>query len=399
MSKKLNFIFVGLQRIFTDRESTATSIAKQLAKEHNVLYVNSPIDRRSYLLGSSDQFVNQHITRIKHKTETLEKVGNSLWVLYPKCIIESINWIPNTMLFSLLNKINNQRFAKEIKETIKYLKFRDYIIVNDKDIFRSFYLKEILKPMKYVYLDRDYIIGMDYWKRHGSVLEPLLMQKSDIILCNSHGFRQRALKQNPKSYYIGNGCNIEHFDYRNTYSIPHDLMGLTDKPIVGYVGALLEIRLDIDLLLYLAELRPEWNFVLVGREDIVFQNSKLHAFDNVYFLGQKDTALTPAYINYFDVCINPQLINEITNDNYPLKIDEYLAMGKPVVAMETNVMREVFSSVTYLATNYHDFLVQIEKALNIGDEAEQHRRIMLAHSHSWSSIVERVLDIIEKDCA
>jgi len=398
MSKKLDFIFVGLQRIFTDRESTATSIAKELAKNHNVLYVNPPIDRRSHLLGSPDKFANQHIERIKQRSNVLEKVGDSLWVLYPNRIIESINWIPNTRLFSLFNQINNRRFAKEIRSAIKQLGFRNYIIVNDKDIFRSFYLKELLNPLRYVYLDRDYIIGMDYWKRHGTKLEPLLMQKSDIIWCNSEGFRQRASVYNPNAYYIGNGCDIERFDYRKTYAVPQDLAALMGNPIIGYVGALLEFRLDIQLLVALAKSRPEWNFVFVGGEDSAFQQSKLHTLDNVFFLGQKDTSLTPAYVSYFDVCINPQVINEITNDNYPLKIDEYLAMGKPVVASKTNVMNEVFRDVTYLASDDQDFGNQIESALHqIHDESERQKRITLAHSHSWPSIVSRVLESIDKE--
>ncbi len=394
-NRKLNFIFVSLQRIFTDRESTATSIAKELAKQHNVLYVNAPIDRRTYWFGSSDRFVNQHIVRIRQKASTLEKAGDNLWVLYPRKIIESINWIPNTPVFSLLNKVNNTRLAGEIATAASEIGFEDYIIVNDKDIFRSFYLKEILDPLQYIYLDRDYIVGMDYWRRHGSKLEPDLMKKSDIILCNSHGFRNRALGYNPESHYIGNGCDVERFNHQKQHAIPEDLQPLTDRPVIGYVGALLEIRLDIPLLEFLAKSRPEWSFVLVGGEDEVFQNSGLHQLANVHFLGQKDTGLTPAYVQNFDVCINPQQINEITNDNYPLKIDEYLAMGRPVVATETNVMREVFSPVTYLATDHQGFLEKIEQALRDGDrEDDVKKRISVAESHSWHAITDRVLAII-----
>src|SRR3546814_15990314 len=88
-NKKLNFIFVSLQRIFTDRESTATSIAKELAKRHNVLYVNPPIDRRAYWLGSDDPFINDHIVNIRRRAATLEKADANLWTLYPKEIMES----------------------------------------------------------------------------------------------------------------------------------------------------------------------------------------------------------------------------------------------------------------------------------------------------------------------
>ncbi|MEC3879892.1 glycosyltransferase [Parapedobacter sp. 10938] len=395
VERKLNFVFVGLQRILTDRESTATSIAKELAKNHNVLYVNSPIDRRAYWFGSSDRFVNEHILRIRQKTKPLEKVENGLWVLYPEKIIESINWIPNTWTFSRLNRINNSRLSKEIGSAVAEIGFDDYIIVNDKDIFRSFYLKELLKPSQYIYLDRDYIVGMDYWKRHGSKLEPDLMRSSDVILCNSYGFRNRALAFNPASYYIGNGCDIGRFDYQKQYQIPGDLLPLVDRPVIGYVGALLEMRLDIPLLVFLAKSRPELNLVLVGSEDEAFRDSELHLLPNVHFLGKKDTELAPAYIQHFDVCINPQHINEITNDNYPLKIDEYLAMGRPVVATETNVMREIFSSVTYLAKDHVGFLEKITEALGGGGRGDAEKaRVAMAKSHSWQAVAERVLAII-----
>jgi glycosyltransferase involved in cell wall biosynthesis len=55
------------------------------------------------------------------------------------------------------------------------------------------------------------------------------------------------------------------------------------------------------------------------------------------FLGAQDVNRLPEYIKA-DVCINPQLLNETTKGNYPRKIDEYLAMGKPVVATKTIAM-------------------------------------------------------------
>jgi glycosyltransferase involved in cell wall biosynthesis len=66
------------------------------------------------------------------------------------------------------------------------------------------------------------------------------------------------------------------------------------------------------------------------------------------FLGAQDVNRLPEYIKAFDVCINPQLLNETTKRNYPRKIDEYLAMGKPVVATKTIAMG-YFKDWVYLA--------------------------------------------------
>jgi len=393
---KLNFVFVSLQRINTDRESTSTSIAKELSRHHRVLYVNPPIDRKAYLLGTSDRFINEHLQFVRHeKHGHLYQMAENLWVLNPGSVIESINWIPNTPIFQYFNKRNNRRFAKEIRKAVDDIGFEDFVLINDKDIYRSFFLKELLTPLLYAYLDRDYIIAMDYWKRHGSILEPLLMAKSDLVLCNSPGFTKRASQYATQAHYIGNGCDITVFDANTAHLLPSDLSAIKSKPIIGYVGALTALRLDINLLIFLAESRPEWSFVFVGPEDKAFQHSKLHALDNTHFLGKKESAEAPAYMQHFDICINPQLINEITDDNYPLKIDEYLAMGKPVVATATTIMQEVFHQVVGLAASKQEFLAELEKALESDTDEKRNQRIAMAATHSWPTITEHVLRIIK----
>lgn len=394
----LNFVFVSLQRINTDRESTSTAIAKELAKAHNVLYVNPPIDRRTYWFSSNDPYVNRHIDLIKSKSISghLEKGESNLWVLTPSRIIESINWIPSTAIFRLLNKRNNKIFSREIQDALDKIGFNEFILINDKDIFRSFYLKEFLRPHLYVYLDRDYIVGMDYWKRHGSKLEPDLYAKSDLVLCNSPGFTQRALSYNPNSFYIGNGSDTTLFDPTRHYDIPEDMKALTDRPIVGYIGALLDIRLDISLLVYLAKSRPAWNFLLIGPEDEAFAGSELHTFPNVFFLGKKENNLVPAYIRYFDVCINPQIRNSITEENFPLKINEYLAMGKPTVATSTHFMKQVFSAVVALASTKEDFLHCVEQYIENDTQDAVQARIIRSQSFSWDRISQNVVEIIKK---
>jgi teichuronic acid biosynthesis glycosyltransferase TuaH len=392
----MDFIFVSIQRINTDRDSTSTCLAKELAKNHRVLYVNAPIDRKTYYLGSDDPYTNDHCQSIKEKNgEELKKLAPNLWVLNPSTIIESINWIPFTPVFCVFNRKNNVRFAKDIKEAIDELGFRNYIIINDKDIFRSFYLKEILKPEKYIYLDRDYTIGIDYWKRHGVSLEPALMEKSDAIVCNSYDFTKRARQYNPNSFYIGNGFDAEQYDHRQKKAVPSDLKEIPG-PRIGYVGALITLRLDLNLMIELAKARPSWSFVLIGWEDESFERSELHELANVYFLGRKHTKEVPAYIQHFDVCINPQILNEITRGNFPLKVVEYLALGKPVVGTATNTMNEVFSEHTYLAKDKEGYVQQIEKALAEDSPSMQQERLSFVRSFSWENVANLLLEAISK---
>jgi len=141
--------------------------------------------------------------------------------------------------------------------------------------------------------------------------------------------------------------------------------------------------------------KPSWSFVLIGWEDEDFSNSELHRLPNVYFLGRKHTKEIPPYIQHVDVCINPQVVNEITEGNFPLKVVEYLAMGKPVVATATKTMREIFSSHTYLAQEAGSFTGQIEKALEENSDSLKAERLDFVQQFSWENIASNMLHCID----
>ena len=135
---------------------------------------------------------------------------------------------------------------------------------------------------------------------------------------------------------------------------------------------------------------PKWNWVFVGPEDDEFKRSRLHEYPNVFFLGSKQENELAPYIQYFDVCINPQLVNEFTNGNYPRKIDEYLVMGKPVVARATEFM-DMFLPYVHLYRGIHDFNDTIKLALiDKADPAKAEEKHQYALSHSWESSVSKL---------
>ena len=188
---------------------------------------------------------------------------------------------------------------------------------------------------------------------------------------------------------IGQGCDVSMYsDTEGTLPLPADITGIP-RPIIGYTGALTTIRLDPGILEFVAKARPAWNLVLVGPEDDVFKNSSLHQLPNVYFLGRKNPETLPGYVKSFDVAINPQVLNPITDVNYPLKIDEYLAMGKPVVATKTTFMG-YFKDFACLASTYEEWINCIEKALKEQSAEWIAKRKALAAEHSWEHFVGKI---------
>jgi glycosyltransferase involved in cell wall biosynthesis len=383
--KGKDIVIVGLQPWYFETGCNCKDIALLLSKYNRVLYVNFPIKRKAFFERVPNRKIEKHIRIIKEKQEAIRPINSNLWEFYPSTLIESANGLPSTRAFKLVNYLNNRRFARDIKKAMSALGFRDVIVFNDNDVYNGFYLKELLSPSLYIYYFRDFLQGYAYWKKHTSVLEPQLLRKSDVVVANSQYYTEYSLGFNANSFYIGQGCNTALFDVHQAYTEPEDMKEISG-PRIGYIGALDASRLDTKIIELIAKERPQWNIVLVGPADEVFAQSALHQIPNVHFLGGKKMALLPSYVAAFDVCINPQYQNEITRGNYPLKIDEYLAMGKPTVATRTAAMK-IFEAHTYLADTPEEYPALIERALAEDTVEKQHERIGFAHSHTWESSV------------
>lgn len=393
MVKAKDIVIVGQQPWDTAIGSNCKDLAVEFSKHHRVLYVNAPLDRRTAYQHRNQEDVKKRKQIIAGNRAPLEKITENLWVLYPDVMVESINFIRLRFIFRWINKINNISFAKTIKKQLKQLDFKNFILFNDNDIFRSYHLKELLKPAISIYYSRDYMIATKYWSRHGRYLEPELIKKSDLCVANSTYLANYCKKYNPKSFYVGQGCDLQLFKNDDSVVIPQDL-SIIKQPILGYVGALLSIRLDENILIHLAETKPEWSIVLVGPQDEDFKNSRLHQIKNVYFLGPKNPEILPAYIKGFDVCLNPQNINPLTIGNYPRKIDEYLAMGKPTIATKTEAT-SIFEDYIYVALTKEDYVLLAEKAMAEDNEQLQQKRIAFAKTHTWTKNVEEIYKAIE----
>jgi len=118
---------------------------------------------------------------------------------------------------------------------------------------------------------------------------------------------------------------------------------------------------------------------------------------NVHFLGFQKPESLSEFIYGFDICINPQVLNQMSIGNYPRKIDEYLAMGKPVVATETDAM-EVFRDFVKLAKTHQDYIECIESLLDDQCYDVQNDRIEFARSHTWENSIKAIWQaIIQKN--
>ena len=388
-----DIIVMGIQAWDIEIGSNCKNIAVQMAKHNRVLYVNPPMDRVSRYRERHTEKIKKRLAVKKGKCSDLVELGDNMWNLYPRTITESINFVKNKPLFDWLNWINAKRFTKDIKSAIARLDFKDFIIFNDSSMFLGQHIKTLLKPSFYVYYMRDYLTKNPYWRKNGVRLEPVLIQNADCVVNNSTLYAEYGKQFTQHSYMVGQGCDTSLFnDAVREITIPEELSNIPG-PIIGYVGFLSSRRLSIPILAHIAKSKPQWSIVLVGPEDDVFNSSELHEIDNIYFLGSRDATELPNYIKGFDVAINPQLINDATMGNYPRKIDEYLALGKPTVASATKAM-DYFKEYTYLGVTPEDYVRLIEQALSENTKELEQERKAFGLSHSWENNVNEIYNCI-----
>jgi glycosyltransferase involved in cell wall biosynthesis len=391
MIKGKDIVVIGIQAWDVEIGSNCKNIATEFAKYNRVIYVNNPLNLFDFFKTKRSEPIEKRKRIVYGKENGLIQISENLWEFNPKTIFSPTNRIKQNYLFDILIRYNANKISDEILRAITVLNFKDYILFNDSSMFLGDRIRALLNPNSFIYYIRDNLVNspFSYWRLHGRRYESQLIENADVVVTNSLYYTEYAREFNPNSYMVGQGCDVSLFDFKLQQINEAEELTLIKKPIIGYVGYLTSIRLDIDLLEFLAKSRTDWNIVLVGPEDSAFTHCKLHGYANIHFLGAQDVNRLPEYIKAFDVCINPQLLNETTKGNYPRKIDEYLAMGKPVVATKTIAM-EYFKDWVYLAETKEDYLKLIEKAITENSAVLSDSRREYALTHSWENNVKNI---------
>jgi len=220
--------------------------------------------------------------------------------------------------------------------------------------------------------------------------ERLIARRAKWVFATARLLAARLMTVNPSVHLLPNAAEPGAFAPRATQ--PDDLRGIP-RPIAGYVGSVAP-WIDFDLLDEVSRLLPRVSFVLVGPILLGAEISHLRARPNVHFLGPKPHPAVPSYMQAFDVCLIPFLLNDITMSVNPIKFFEYLAAGKPVVATPLPEL-EPFGPVADLRSGAASFARAIE-ASAANPEAGRAERLRVAGGNTWRHRVEEMLRVIER---
>ncbi|MEM4958432.1 MAG: glycosyltransferase [Nanopusillaceae archaeon] len=249
-------------------------------------------------------------------------------------------------------------------------------------------IKKDIKNSKIVY---DCIDNWDSslgWKWYSIDVEKRIINNADLIITSANSLRERLNKFTDKQiHWIPQGINTSIFNINTKYPYPPDLP--QKRPLLLYTGALWGEWFDWDLLRKIAESYPEGSVICIGD----YKQESTFSLPNVYFLGLKPQSMLPHYLQHVDCCIIPFKINDITQHTNPLKIYEYLSMGKPVV---TTPLADIDAlPYTFISHNHEEFLQNIKFAL--ATEVDQNLIKSFVEENSWSRRVEQLLSILGMD--
>jgi len=225
--------------------------------------------------------------------------------------------------------------------------------------------------------------------------ERSLLKSVDQVFIISPALLEKKGHFNPHTDFLPAG--VDYWRYASPKPEPEDMKAIP-HPRIGYLGHLKRM-LDWSLLLELSAAHPRWSFIFVGpksRHPQIDEGlAEMSRRPNVYFLGGKPAEQLGEYIQHFDVCTMPYLVDGYTKYIYPGKMHEYLASGKPVVSAPVNSVLE-FKDVIGLARTREEWSIAIEQALAENENTPDRRaaRQRVAHQYDWAGLVDRVALII-----
>ncbi|HEY8383319.1 MAG TPA: glycosyltransferase family 1 protein [Microvirga sp.] len=161
-------------------------------------------------------------------------------------------------------------------------------------------------------------------------LEAALFARADLVFTGGMSLYEAKRNRHHSVHAFPSSIEFEHFvKARSLAEEPEDQAGIPG-PRLGFFGVVDE-RMDVELLGQVAELRPDWHFVMIGPV-VKIDPASLPKADNIHWLGSKDYKELPRYLAGWDVGFMNFALNEATKFISPTKTPEFLAAGVPVVS-------------------------------------------------------------------
>ena len=361
-------------------------IMKRLSKHNRILFVESQI---SILHGI--KYLSLFLKKLRNSLRgvwVVRESHESLYIFSPPPV-----FFPFDNYFMFVNSINQKILLIFLKRFLKRLNFKP-------SIFWAFHPRHnkligvLGEKISIYHCIDEYSVekNSEMRKRVLAELEEETMKKVDIVFaCSGEIYKMKSNLHN-NVYLLRPGVDMERFKMALKKNMVSSDIKRIKPPRIGFVGTV-NRRLDIDLIHDIALQKPEWSIVLIGINQLNRRTNRLlKKLNNIHLLGFKSLEELPYYLMAMDICIIPYMINEFTKAIFPLKLFEYLAVGKPIISTPLPDLAS-FNNIVTIGKNSSEFINSLEELLVKGHN-RYIERLNVAESNTWEIRVEEASHII-----
>jgi len=380
MRKGENIICIANTTWFGEYTKSTVQIMSRLAKNNLVLFIEYPFtwkDVFTTILGKQ----KAPVFRMLGVKKRLEKIyntddGTTLYKLIMPPVLP-VDFIKNNTLFNFFFKLNIYVYKRTLKQFQKKLNLNNPIVVTAYNAFYGLPLIGGLNEKSNIYYCYD---GLGT-RRHGRrifKIDEEFSKKADKIITTSDFLNAEKKAFNPNSFVVKNGVDFNTFN-----AFAKNTTNKNAKKIVGYIGSL-DRRFDIDTMEHAITQLKNYEFHITGNLRNQLIKQRLSDYQNVKFFDPVKPNQVPELLTTYDVGVIPYLINDINKNIYPLKINEYLAVGVPVVM---NAFADIpeFNSMVGFAQNKYEFVEKLISEIENDNKSKIKERIEFARQNSWES--------------
>ena len=142
--------------------------------------------------------------------------------------------------------------------------------------------------------------------------EKRLLEKADLVFTGGQSLYEAKKDRHARVFAFPSSIDVEHFAKARTIKNEPEDQAEIPAPKLGFCGVIDE-RMDTILLAEMADLRPDWQFIMIGPV-VKIAPEDLPRRSNIHYLGGKNYDELPAYLSGWNIALMPfahERINKI----------------------------------------------------------------------------------------
>lgn len=367
---------------------STVQIMSRLAVENKLIFVEYPFTIKD-LLSAVFRKGKAPVARMLGFRNRLNEIktdqGSVIYQLVVPPVIPC-DFIKSEALFNFLFSINTKIYLRCLKNAMKVLRMKDVISISAYNPYYGLTLHGKLDEKLNIYYSYD---GPNI-RRHGKRvlrIDAEYTSAADVVITTSDFLARDKMKHNPNCFVVKNGVDFETF---RKHALIENFSRENVK--IGYIGSM-DYRFDIDMVEAAVQALPAYSFHFTGNVSNIEVKNRLGKYSNVHFFAPVKPGEVPELLSGFNAGIIPYLQNDINKNIYPLKINEYLAVGVPVIMTRFAELPE-FDGMADAVSNSDDFIKRIRSQVEKDSSLKRRLRVEFASRNSWDKRADEFSDII-----